>query len=213
MNLRLFPLAACLAALPLALPAHAHAQSNPLREPGAGIPHVDLDAQFTYGLGNGNALGGQVNAFASWDLWRTHRALGAIDLGLSFGYVNEPIALQPWNQGTATTGTTHRIPFSLSLGHTFRFGREDRFSFGVHGYVGGVHWISSYRVRFPSRGIEGDGSITDTVKDAGVFLRFTYRPHPVVGLSLQLGAPIFGVSPETIVGLFTIGGGLTVRLR
>ncbi len=129
------------------------------------------------------------------------------------GYIHEPIELQPWNANRATTGTTHRIPFAVTLGHSFHFGTNERLSVGLHGYAGAVHWISRYRVCFPSRRIEGDGFATATVLDVGAMLRFTWRPHPVVGLSLQLAAPIFGVSPETLVGLFTVAGGLTVRIR
>lgn len=177
------------------------------------IPHVDLDAMFTYGLGNGSSLGGQLHLDLAWSVWRTRRALGTLELGLRLGYFNEPMALQPWEAGSSNSGTTHRIPFALTLGHGFRWGRGDRYSFGFHVYAGGVRWLSHYYVRYPSRGIEGPGELERTVVDLGAFLRFTYRPHPVIGLSAQLGGPFYGISPETVVGLFTLGIGLTVRLR
>ncbi|MFO0580471.1 MAG: hypothetical protein U1A78_41395 [Polyangia bacterium] len=144
--------------------------------------------------------------------WRTRHALGMLELGLRLGYYNEPIALQPREAGCSNS-STHRIPFALTAGNGFRWGRADRFSFGLHVYAGGVRWLSHYYVRYPSRGIEGPGEVERTVFDLGAFLRFTCRPHPVVGLAAQLGGPFYGISPETVVGLFTLGIGLTVRLR
>lgn len=189
------------------------AQPEAAPEGRSAIPHIDLDGLFTYGLGNGSALGGQLHVDAAWNAWRTRRALGTLELGLRLGYFNEPMALQPWTAGSSNSGTTHRIPFAVTVGHGFRWGRADRFSFGLHVYAGGVRWISHYYVRYPSRGIEGPGELERTVADLGAFLRFTYRPHRVVGLAAQLGGPFYGIGPETVVGLFTVGIGLTVRLR
>lgn len=174
--------------------------------------NVDADASFTYGLGNGQALGAGAHVMLSFPVWRTRYALGTLEAGASFGYQNEPLALQPWAEG-GTTGTTHRLAFAATVGHSFRFGADDRVSFGVHAYAGGVHWISSYRVRYAVAGIEGDGSIAATVPDVGAMLRFTYRPHPVVGFTVQIAAPFYGISPETVVGLFTIGAGVALRFR
>lgn len=174
--------------------------------------NVDADALFTYGLGNGQSLGGGAHVMLSFPVWRTRHALGTIEAGASFGYQNEPLVLQPWAE-PGTTGTTHRIAFAATVGHSFRFGAGDRISFGVHVYTGGVHWISSYRVRYVTGGVEGDGSITTTVPDVGAIVRFTYRPHPVVGLNVQLAAPFYGISPDTVVGLFTLGAGVTLRFN
>ena len=206
-------LGALLALIPVQALGQEPVQPAVAPEQRSAIPHVDLDGMFTYGLGNGSALGGLLHLDAAWSAWRTRRALGTLELGLRLGYANEPIALQPWEAGSSNSGTTHRIGFALTAGHGFRWGRTDRFSFGLHVYVGGVRWLSHYYVRYPSRGIEGPGELERTVLDLGAFLRFTYRPHPVVGLSAQLGGPFYGISPETVVGLFTLGLGLTVRLR
>ena len=124
---------------------------------------MDLEGLFTYSLANGSALGGHVQATASWGVWRTARALGTLELGALFGYLNEPNSNHPWNLGASTTGTAHRIPFVITAGHSFRFGRGDRAAFGVHLYAGVVHWISSYDVRFPSYGVAGSSTVERTV--------------------------------------------------
>ena len=130
-----------------------------------------------------------------------------------FGYLNEPNSNHPWNLGASTTGTAHRIPFVITAGHSFRFGRGDRAAFGVHLYAGVVHWISSYDVRFPSYGVAGSSTVERTAPHLGVLLRFTYRPHPIVGLAVQLWAPFYGVGPGTVVSLFAVGAGVTFRAR
>ena len=174
---------------------------------------MDLEGLFTYSLANGSALGGHVQATASWGVWCTARALGTLELGAFFGYLNEPNSNHPWNLGASTTGTAHRIPFVITAGHSFRFGRGDRAAFGVHLYAGVVHWISSYDVRFPSYGVAGSSTVERTVPHLGMLLRFTYRPHPIVGLAVQLWAPFYGVGPGTVVSLFAVGAGVTFRAR
>lgn len=193
--------------------ALALAALNPTEARAAGSPHVDLDALFTYGLGNGSTLGALLHGTVSLDAWRTSRALGTVELGAWAGYQNEPLSLQPWVTGNSTTGTTHRLPFAFTVGHSFRFGADDRLSFGVHLYAGLVHWRSDYQLNLPSRGFSGAALSTAVSPDVGAFLRFTWRPHPNVGLSLQAGAPFYGVGPETVVGLFTVGGGVSLRFR
>jgi hypothetical protein len=178
----------------------------------AAVLAVDLDALFSYGLGNGSALGGDAHMMLSFPVWRTARALGTIEVGVKGTYQNEPLSLQPWAEGP-TTGTTHRIGFAATVGHSFRFGVGDRISFGVHVYGGGVHWISNYDVRYDAGGIAGPGYINATVPDVGALLRFSFRPHPVVGFTVQIAAPFFGLSPDTVVGLFTVAGGLTLRFK
>ncbi|MFO0551893.1 MAG: hypothetical protein U0271_26130 [Polyangiaceae bacterium] len=187
-------------------------------------PRVELDGLFTYGIGNGHALGGRVNVTGLFPAWRTDRANGSLDLGAYGGYENEPIELQPWMDDSATTGTTHRIPFGATFGFGFHFhdGRavaagkatheREVATLATYVYLGGVHWISQYEVRYPSRGIEGYGEAIDTVLDAGALVRLGVPIYENLALSFQLGAPFFGIGPSTVIGLFTTGVGLSVTL-
>lgn len=177
-------------------------------------PRVQLDAVATYSIGGQTALGGETLTTVGWKVWETPKAQGDVDVGLWLGVQAEPWSLAPWIDPDQASGMSGRVRILPNLGHTIRFGAERRFSFGVHLYGGAVAWWSEGRVTYDDVGVDGTASDSAVVGDWGGLLRFTAQPHRVVGVSLVAGAPIFGVTSSSyVVDLFTVGAGLTFRLK
>lgn len=177
-------------------------------------PRVQLDAVATYSIGGQTALGGEALTTVGWKVWETPRAQGDVDVGLWLGVQAEPWSLAPWIDPEQARGMSGRVRLLPNVGHTIRFGELRRFSFGVHLYGGAVAWWSQGQVTYPEAGVDGEASDLAVVGDWGGLLRFTAQPHPVVGVSLVAGAPIFGATSSSyVVGLFTVGAGLTFRVR
>jgi hypothetical protein len=191
----------------VALLATAHAD-----EPADLRTHVDLDALFTYSIGSQSALGGELLATVPVRAWDARRVTGTVDAGLLVGAQFEPSALAPWVDHDTTTALQTHLRELPSVGHTYRFGRQRQIGLGVHVYGGMVWWRSAATVDLDAQDVHGSTVVSRVVPDAGAFLRFTWRPHPVVGLSILAGAP-FGVTTSYVVDLFTVGAGLTFRVR
>ncbi len=176
-------------------------------------PSVFLDTVFTYGIGGQSALGAEAHGMAAWTFARGE-VDATVDVGLRLGYEAEPSALAPWVDARDVDAIAHRVRTHLTLGPTLRFGGAAReLSLGLHAYVGATYWESRATIQHAQYGVAGAAQVSKAVLDAGAFLRFTWRPHPAVGLSIVAGAPIWGIASSYVVDLFTVGLGLAFRLR
>lgn len=180
----------------------------------AAEPHVDLDALFTYSIGGQSALGGELITTVGAASWQKPKVGGSLDIGLLTGFQAEPWSMAPWIDHDTTTGMTSRVRLLPSVGHSFHFGSKTQVSFGLHLYGGLVVWTSSGRIVLPEHDIDRQETVTRAVGDVGGMLRLQVRPHPVVGASILIGGPFYGLTSSSYaVDLFTVGAGLTFRLR
>ena len=136
------------------------------------------------------------------------------DVGLRLGYEAEPSALAPWVDPRDMDAIAHRVRAHLTLGTTLHFGGQAReLSLGLHAYVGATYWESRATVQLARYAVAGTAQLSTGVPDAGAFLRFTWRPHPIVGVAIVAGAPFRGIASSYLVDLFHVGLGLAFRLR
>jgi len=173
--------------------------------------HVALDAAFTYGIGGWSALGVQLHPTVGWSLWSTRRATGTIDLGVVLGYQNEPQAIQAI-AARGQESQTHRLNAFATVGTTFHLGRLRRSGLGLHLFGGWTHVWSSATIRRPDLSFDGTARDDYGVPNVGVILRYAYRVHRNLGLSLQAAAP-FQTTPSYVATLFHVGIGLTGYFR
>lgn len=195
------------------IPAGVKSESVPAAVANSRVPQLDLDALFTYSIGAQSALGGELLATGAWSVWSKTRVTGTLDVGLLIGYQAEPWVLAPWLDPSEASGSNHRLRLLPNVGHSFRFGARRQLAIGLHVYAGMVYWNSTGTIHYDAQNVHGSASVSRVAFDAGTFLRFTWRPHPVVGMALYMGAPFYGVTSSYAVDLFTVGFGLTFRLR
>lgn len=175
--------------------------------------HLDLMGLFTYGIGNGSALGTWLELGGYLPVWRTARATGAVDLGLMFQYQNEPMALQPWvspNDGVSVR--EQRWQLALTAGHSFYMLPSRNLKFSLFAFAGWTHWKSAGTITIPEYQLDQSGSREYSGLLLGAGFKLAYSVHRRVSLQLQAGGP-FPVTQDLIRSLFHVGLGVVVHLK
>jgi hypothetical protein len=175
--------------------------------------HLDLTGLFTYGIGNGSALGAWLEVGGYLPVWRTARATGAVDFGMMFQYQNEPMALQPWiNPNDGVSVSEQRWQLALTGGHSFYLLPSRNLKFSLFAFAGWTHWKSAGTVAIPEYQLNQSGSREYSGFLLGAGFKLGYSVHRRVSLQLQAGGP-FPVTEDLIRSLFHVGLGVVVHLK
>lgn len=172
------------------------------------IFHLAQDVSFTYGIGSYSALGVQSHTIGQFSIWETKHAVGSIDLGILFGFQGEPQTLQ-YMQTDGINTETYRLHTLVTVGTSFHMGRKRNYTLGVHIFGGWTHvWSKAEADRDD---LDFNSYVSDNYGhyNFGGILRFDWKFHKYVGMSLHAAAP-FPVSPSYITTLFHVGAGLVI---